>query len=112
MFFTVNYLDKTQSQGEDMKSFWRNIETEKIESENNLLEAKIKQAENSIGKHSANDEEDKIRTIIFEEEESSTSAMSYIPAIPVESSTSKDPEIDTKDEDVFNMMLRETYLKI
>ncbi|RGB22428.1 hypothetical protein C1646_748518 [Rhizophagus diaphanus] len=36
---------KTQAQGEDVKSFWRKIETEKIESENNLLEAKIKQAE-------------------------------------------------------------------
>ncbi|CAG8698404.1 15550_t:CDS:2 [Rhizophagus irregularis] len=31
------------------------------------------------------------RTVTFEEEESSTSAMSYIPAIPVESPTSIDP---------------------
>ncbi|CAB5208082.1 unnamed protein product [Rhizophagus irregularis] len=35
--------------------------------------------------------EDKKRTVTFEEEESSTSAMSYIPAIPVESPTSIDP---------------------
>ncbi|CAI2176787.1 5575_t:CDS:2, partial [Funneliformis geosporum] len=34
------------------------------------------------------------------------------PVIPVESSTSNDLVIDTKDEDVFNVMLRETYLKI
>jgi hypothetical protein len=53
----------------------------------------------------------KIRTVTSEEE-FSTSAMSYIQAIPVESSASNDPVIDTKDEDVFNMMLRETYLKI
>jgi len=53
-----------------------------------------------------------IRTVTFEEEESSTSAMSYIPVISVESSTSKDLVIDTKDEDVFNMMLCETYLNI
>lgn len=54
----------------------------------------------------------KIRTVTFEEEESSTSAVSYIPAIPIESSTSNDPVVDTKDVDVFNTMLRETYLKI
>ncbi|CAI2193034.1 19694_t:CDS:2, partial [Funneliformis geosporum] len=84
------------AQGEDVKSFWRNIETEKIESENNLLEAKIKQAEvqfsvdrtltgneahrifdqkkidyankNSIG-------EDKIRTVTLEEESSTKGKM-------------------------------------
>jgi len=54
----------------------------------------------------------KIRTVTFEEEESSTSAVSYIPAIPIESSTSNDLVVDTKDVDVFNMMLCETYLKI
>ncbi|CAG8696059.1 16169_t:CDS:10, partial [Funneliformis caledonium] len=77
--------------------------------------------ENSIGKHSADDEgmedarsykhrrgedDEPPRTpedqITFEEE-SSTSAMSYIPANPVESFTSKDPVIDTKDEDIANI---------
>ncbi|CAG8593354.1 8239_t:CDS:10 [Acaulospora morrowiae] len=56
--------------------------------------------------------EEKIRTVTYREKESSTSTMSYIPAIPVESSISTDLVIDTRDEGIFNMMLRETYLKI
>ncbi|CAI2191022.1 1543_t:CDS:2, partial [Funneliformis geosporum] len=105
-----DYGQLLEKKSQTLIPFW-DLQTKRqaIHMESKILEEKAQLQQRPCEEDVPSTPPEKIRAV---NEESSTSAMSYIPAIPVESSTSKDPVIDTKDEDVFNMMLRETYLKI